>query len=553
MGVNVDLALALIPKFGSTLSMFSSSFIIAECISDHRKGKGTPIQRTLVGMSAVDIVASFAWFLSTWPLPKGTAPLAVGNITSCNFQGFLLQLAIGSPLYNCSLALYYLLVIKFNWANDQLVKIERYVHGFIIIFSVGTSIVGLPLTMYNEIRTVCWVIGSPSECGNSSSSPSDIPCDRGDWAWLFGIILFYGPLWVCVLLTIIAMVMIYVQVRRTLKRNEQYRFQAGRRTSGLFYNRTGRPPTNLESESALSGTGGHRTVDAAGQMSARMSRFSAFSLTKKSMEELKAVSEIQDDAEGMEQHEESTPADDEDEDEDGECDTENHDEDPSELEAMPAWRRPYSRSYVSTESYAERSGNNEGSLRSGWMVSTTTDSEVLAASTRSSARARIRRASKMQYRAQKKQNMFAIQAILYSTSFFITWTPSTVWSVAYWLGAGGVGFDLASACCEPLQGFWNLLIFIRSRPSSQAKLQRIFGSFFCFCVNLLPNMNESSNESSKNMDRSSTDRRRKSSMMRNSQDSVEAIASEQRRSQSEAHIEHEKCVAFETDPSSDES
>jgi hypothetical protein len=197
------------------------------------------------------------------------------------------------------------------------------------------------------------------------------------------------------------------------------------------------------------------------------------------------------------------------------------------------------------------------------MVSTGgTDSEILRESTKRSERARkieSRRASKMEYRAQKKQNMFAIQAILYSTSFFITWTPSTIWSVAYWLGAGGVGFDLASACCEPLQGFWNMLIFIRSRPSSQEKLQRIFGSFCCFCVNhLLPNMNDSSHESSKAFDRSSSgERRRKSSMkcsqgsMKNSQDSVDARASDHRRS--EVPTEHEKCVAFETEPSSDES
>lgn len=447
-------------------------------------------------------------------------------------------------------------MIKFNWTNDQLVKIERYVHAFILIFSVGTSILGLPLTMYNEVKTVCWVIGSPDPCGHSSSIPSDIPCDRGDWAWLFGILLFYGPLWLCVILTIIAMLMIYVQVRRTLKRNEQYRFQAGRRSSGLVFNRSGRVPTKFESESALSdsvGTGGHRTIDAAGQMSARMSRFSTFSLNKKSIEELRAVSEIHDDVEKMEPVDESSPA----EDEDGV--TENHDEDPTELEAMPAWRRPYNRSSISADTYSEMSGNIGESQRSGWMVSTTTDSEVLRMNTKRSDRARKaeKRASKMEFRAQKKQNMFAIQAILYSTSFFITWTPSTVWSVAYWLGFGGIGFDLASACCEPLQGFWNMLIFIRSRPASQEKLQRIFGSFCCFCVNLIPSTNESSHESSKGFDRSSSERRRKSSMrnsqgsMKNSQDSVEAIPSEHRRS--EVLVEPEKNVAFETEPSSDES
>jgi hypothetical protein len=93
--VNLDLVLAIIPKVGASLSIPSSLFIIWECISDHRKGKGAAIQRALVGMSAVDVCASFAWFLSTWAVPEGTAPLAQGNAASCNFQGFLLQLAVG--------------------------------------------------------------------------------------------------------------------------------------------------------------------------------------------------------------------------------------------------------------------------------------------------------------------------------------------------------------------------------------------------------------------------------------------------------------------------
>ncbi len=95
MGVNLDLVLAIIPKIGSAISIPSSLFIISESIADHRRKKGTAIQRTLVGMSIVDVSASFAWFLSTWTLPEGTAPLSRGNMMSCNFQGFLLQLAVG--------------------------------------------------------------------------------------------------------------------------------------------------------------------------------------------------------------------------------------------------------------------------------------------------------------------------------------------------------------------------------------------------------------------------------------------------------------------------
>lgn len=95
MGANLDLALAIIPKVGASLSIPSSMFIIWEAVSDHRRGKGTAIQRALVGMSSMDVAASFAWFLSTWAVPEGTAPLSRGNTASCNFQGFLLQLAIG--------------------------------------------------------------------------------------------------------------------------------------------------------------------------------------------------------------------------------------------------------------------------------------------------------------------------------------------------------------------------------------------------------------------------------------------------------------------------
>ena len=100
--------------------------IIYEVVSDHRKGRGTnSIQRVLVGMSLVDILASSAWFLSTWATPKENGwPYAAGNRVSCNYQGFLLQIAIGAPLYNSSLALFYTLIIKLRWSDKQIWRIE---------------------------------------------------------------------------------------------------------------------------------------------------------------------------------------------------------------------------------------------------------------------------------------------------------------------------------------------------------------------------------------------------------------------------------------------
>lgn len=318
------MTLAVTPKCTAPISMLSNFFILYECYCDRKRGKSNAIQRALVGMSCIDTLSSFAWFLSTWAVPAdfGSA-WSAGNQATCNFQGFLLQLAIGAPLYNCSLAMYYLLVIKYNWSNEMLHRIERWTHGAILSFSVGSAILLLPLTQYNPIGTVCWVMGSPPRCGSSSYQASDVECERGDHAYLYGMALFYGPLWVCVLACIASMVVIYFEVRKT-----------------------------------------HR----------RMRRYSVNGSTK---------------------------------------------------------RR-----------------HQVHSMR----------------------------------RSASDQTSVAMQAVLYSLSFFVTWTPSTVWSVAHWFNMESFALDFLSAFCEPLQGFWNALIFVRKRPSSQEKLRVLVNAVIpCVC------------------------------------------------------------------------
>jgi hypothetical protein len=239
---------------------------------------------------------------------------ASGNIASCNFQGFLLQFAIGAPLYNSSLALFYLMIIKYNWTNKKLGCIEKAVHAFILIFAVGTSIVLLPLKQYNHVGAVCWVVGTPQGCGHSTNIPSDIPCDRGDYAYLYGLLLFYGPLWVCVLLCIIFLTIIFFEVKKTHERLSRYGHQR------------------------------HRL---------------------------------------------------------------------------------------------SRSGS---------------DTKLVAS-----------------------------QSLLYTLSFFITWTPSTIWSVAHWFNITAPWLDICSATIEPLQGFINLLVFVRRRPRSKEKIRSVLRKILpCF-------------------------------------------------------------------------
>jgi hypothetical protein len=70
--------------------------------------------------------------------------------------------------------------------------------------------------------------------------------------------------------------------------------------------------------------------------------------------------------------------------------------------------------------------------------------------------------------------------LLYSLAFVVTWTPSTLWSIISWSNIDSTNLywlDIISATFEPLQGLWNLCIFIRNRPDSIERLQ----SIFCYC------------------------------------------------------------------------
>ncbi|CAB9513921.1 expressed unknown protein [Seminavis robusta] len=310
-------ALALVPKFTSSLSIPCAMFLIYEVYCDHKRGGTNCIQRVLVGMSIIDILASSAWFLSTWAVPKGSFAFSAGNMATCNFQGFLLQLAIGAPLYNSSLAIFYLLMVKRRWTEDQLQHLERWVHGFILSFTIGTSVLLLLLGQYNHIQAVCWVIGDPPDCGNSGFQASDIPCERGDHAWAWGLALFYGPLWVCVVACCSSMVALCQEVKTTIRRSSRYTTSLG----------------------------------------------AAHSL----------------------------------------------------------------------------------------------------------------------HRSTRDSSKVATQAILYSLTFLITWMPSTLWSIAHWFNWSHYGLDIAAATAEPLQGMWNLMIFLRTRPSSQRKIQRMLAYLFPRC------------------------------------------------------------------------
>jgi len=71
-----------------------------------------------------------------------------------------------------------------------------------------TLFILLGLGQCNHVGAACWVIGSPANCGHSSFKSNNdedgevVPCNWGDLAYVYSMVLFYIPLWVCIVLII---------------------------------------------------------------------------------------------------------------------------------------------------------------------------------------------------------------------------------------------------------------------------------------------------------------------------------------------------------------
>jgi hypothetical protein len=90
-------------------------------IFDRRKKEKTrlPVYHSIVFfMALVDLLASFSFFMSDfWTNGPGLG--TVGNRRTCNYQGWSLQFALSSPLWNAVLATYYLLRVRFRYKEGE--------------------------------------------------------------------------------------------------------------------------------------------------------------------------------------------------------------------------------------------------------------------------------------------------------------------------------------------------------------------------------------------------------------------------------------------------
>jgi len=214
-----SIALALIPKFTGALSLGGSLLIFQDVMRDPKK-RHKVYHRLMLGMSSFDIMASVVNVLSTWPIPRGTSGvfLASGTTETCTAQGFFNEMGnMCTPLYNASLCLYYVLIIREGWSESKLRQIEPYLHAFPLITGWFMAIVGLPLSLFNNSGWLCWIAPYPSQC---LVDPT-VPCERGALASVFRWV-HYGLIWSAIAFVTAGMTAIYLTVRRKEKASARY-------------------------------------------------------------------------------------------------------------------------------------------------------------------------------------------------------------------------------------------------------------------------------------------------------------------------------------------
>lgn len=151
---------------------------------------------------------------------------SAGNMTTCNIFSFLQLVGIpGSQMYNVSLTIYYLCIVRYNMRERRFRrKIEPYLHiipalwcllGAIFVVSTGS------FNPFEKGAGGCWIAPYPSDCIDND----EVDCIRGGKANLLSIIFLGIPLFSSMIANVCILVVIWYTVRTQEKKMDRYRLR----------------------------------------------------------------------------------------------------------------------------------------------------------------------------------------------------------------------------------------------------------------------------------------------------------------------------------------
>lgn len=155
-------------QISSSLISLISSIAIISIIWRSFKKLYVPFHRLLFGLSIADILSSTAQIFVTLPAANyyGIIWNAMGNRNTCRVQGFFIFWgSIAAPLYNCSICIYYLIMVTYKRSRnaDAYIegKIEFFFHAVPVFVPLIGAIVILSLDAFHPNLTYCFIEADP--------------------------------------------------------------------------------------------------------------------------------------------------------------------------------------------------------------------------------------------------------------------------------------------------------------------------------------------------------------------------------------------------------
>mmetsp|Transcript_14567 Transcript_14567/g.22049 ORF Transcript_14567/g.22049 Transcript_14567/m.22049 type:complete len:556 (-) Transcript_14567:178-1845(-) len=198
----------------SLVSFISSSTIMIMIMSSPAK-LSSPYRRIIFGMSSADVIQSLALLIGPFAVPKEAIPelpWAVGNIVSCNIDGFLFVAgATVVPFYLLLLCLYYFCRLNLKMTDNNFSrKIETKAHIFIAPYAITINIWALLLKTFNPLPgyerqpgSACYIVSYPAGCADSPEIYGE--CTRGKHAMLLAQFSSHGMIVICFIGVVVLM------------------------------------------------------------------------------------------------------------------------------------------------------------------------------------------------------------------------------------------------------------------------------------------------------------------------------------------------------------
>ena len=135
--------------------------------------------RVILALSISDIILSTSCHIfGTWLVPQGLVYVSSGNQGTCKAQGFLILFSAScAGLYNMTLALTYLLQVRYEWSEEKLRSYHPFFVFIPIFFSLVLATSLIPYSAYNDNGG--WASGIAASPLGFNAEDSGVDCIHG--------------------------------------------------------------------------------------------------------------------------------------------------------------------------------------------------------------------------------------------------------------------------------------------------------------------------------------------------------------------------------------